>query len=50
MKHETRNLFFLILVDSLCLFPDLVDSRFAEQVDNLPDIVDSIPERHFFPL
>jgi hypothetical protein len=26
-----------------CLFPDVVDSRFTEQVDSLPDIVDSVP-------
>ena len=25
-------------------FPDVVDSQFIEQVDNLPDIVDSIPK------
>lgn len=30
------------LVDS-CLFPDVVDSQFSEQVDRLPDIVDIIP-------
>ncbi|MCR5316019.1 MAG: hypothetical protein K6E52_09005 [Bacteroidaceae bacterium] len=26
-----------------CLFPDVVDSHFSGQVDNHPDIVDSIP-------
>ena len=25
-------------------FPDVVVSRFTEQVDNFPDIVDSIPD------
>ena len=33
----------LILIDSFSLFPDVVDSRFTEQVDNLPEIVDSVP-------
>ena len=28
----------------ICLFPDVVDSRFTGQVDSLPDIVDSIPD------
>jgi hypothetical protein len=41
MKHETRNRFFLIWLAVFCLFPDAVDSRFPEQVDNLPDSVDS---------
>jgi hypothetical protein len=26
------------------LFPDVVDSRFTEQVDSLPNIVDSVPD------
>ena len=34
---------FLISVDSLCLFPDLVDNLFTEQVDILPDYVDIVP-------
>ena len=34
---------FLISVDSSCLFPDVVDSRFPERVDSLPDIVDTVP-------
>ena len=38
----TFNCLFLISVDIFCLFPDVVDSRFTEQVDNLPDIVGSI--------
>ena len=29
---------------SFMLFPDWVDSRFPELVDNLPDIVDIIPK------
>ena len=33
----------LILIGSFSLFPDVVDSRFTEQVDNLPEIVDSVP-------
>jgi len=39
----TFNCLFLISVDIFCLFPDVVDSRFTEQVDNLPDSVDSFP-------
>ena len=41
--HDTLPCLFLISVDSFCLFPDVVDSHFTEQVDSLPDIVDSIP-------
>jgi hypothetical protein len=33
----------LILLTVFCLFPDVVDSHFTEQVDSLPDIVDSLP-------
>ncbi len=29
--------------DSFCLFPDVVDRQFSEQVDRPPDIVDIIP-------
>ncbi len=33
---------------ALCVsFPDVVDSRFTGQVDNLPDIVDSVPSQDY---
>ena len=43
VAHITQLCLFLISVDSFCLFPDVVDSRFTGQVDSLPDIVDSVP-------
>ena len=43
VNNEFRVLSFCHLSLSVCLFLILVDSRFTEQVDSLPDIVDSIP-------
>ncbi len=46
MKQET--IFFLIRLTVFCLFPDAVDSRFPDIVDNLPDFVDVFLKGTFF--
>ena len=40
---EHRNVFSWFRLTVFCLFPDVVDSRFPERVDSLPDIVDTVP-------
>ena len=39
----TRN-HLVTVCNRFALFPDVVDNRFTEQVDNLPDFVDSVPD------
>ena len=41
--HVGNVCLFLIWLTVFCFFPDVVDSRFTEQVDSLPDIVDNVP-------
>ena len=41
----TATCLFLILVDSFCFFPDVVDSRFTEQVDTLLDSLTPLLKR-----
>ena len=40
--YRARQCLFLNMVDIFCLFPDVVDSRFTERVDSLPDIVNMV--------
>ena len=39
----TRN-HLVTACNHFAFFPDVVDNRFTEQIDNLPDIVESVPD------